>query len=147
MKIIAKFAALWFAAALLLAAPAAAQSTDPDKPTTLTKGAISGSSAGAMSDEKTFYYSFDVKPGTLTLTLDVIPVNKSDGGGLVQWTLMNTKFAQLKYDNLAAQNSPERQVKDLPVTVKRRIILKIVAAGNINYKFLLAGSAVSFAQN
>lgn len=147
MTITAKFVLLWFAAALLLATSAAAQSSDPDKPTALTKGAISGSSAGAMSDEKTFYYSFDVKPGTLTLTLDVIPVNKSDGGGLVQWTLMNTKFAQLKYDNLAAQNSPERQVKDLPVTVKRKIIMKIVVAGNINYKFKLEGSAANFARN
>ena len=124
---------------------AAAQSSDPDKPTALTSGAIVGGSSGAMSDEKIFYYAFDLKPGTLTLTLDVIPTNKSDGGGLVQWTLMNAKFEKLKYDNLAAQGSPERQVKDLPVTIKRRIIMKIVAAGNINYRFSLVGSATNFA--
>lgn len=123
-----------------------AQSSDPDKPTALTKGVINGSSSGGLSDEKTYYYAFDVKPGTLTLTLDITPLNKSDGGGLVQWTLLNTKFAQLKYDNLSAQGSPERQVKDLPVTVRRRIILKIVVAGNMNYKFKLEGSAVNFAQ-
>lgn len=121
-----------------------AQSSDPDAPTNLTSGTVSGTSSGGLSDEKTYYYAFDVKKGTLTLTLDVIPVNKSDAGGLVQWTLMNTKFANLKYDNLAAQGSPGRQVKDLPVTIKRRIIMKIVVSGNINYKFKLAGSAVNF---
>lgn len=122
----------------------AQKSSDPDDPVFLTKGLIEGSTAGGLSDEKTYYFAFDVKKGTLTLTLDVVPVNKSDGGGLVQWTLMNVKFATLKYDNLAAQGSPNRQVKDMPVSVKRRIIMKIVVSGNINYKFKLAGSAVSF---
>lgn len=122
-----------------------AQSSDPDQPEALTKGVINGSSSGGLSDEKTYYYTFDVKPKMLTLTLDVVPLNKSDGGGLVQWTLMNAKFVKLKYDNLAAQGSPERQVKDLPVTVKRKIVLKIVVAGNINYKFKLEGSAVNLA--
>lgn len=123
-----------------------AQSTDPDKPTTLTQGVINGSSSGGLSDEKTFYYAFNVVKGTLTLTLDVVPLAKNDGGGLVQWTLMNTKFEKLKYDVLSAQGSPERQVKDLPVTIKRRIIMKIVVSGNINYKFKLEGSAVNLTQ-
>ena len=141
---------LCFACALLFSllvftSSALGQSSDPDKPTVLTKNVINGSSTGAMSDEKTFYYAFDVKPGTLTLTLDVIPQNKSDGGGLVQWTLMNAKFAKLKYDNLAATRTPERQVKDLPVTIKRRVIMKIVVGGNINYKFKLVGTAVNLA--
>lgn len=135
-----------FFASMFFTASAFAQSDDPDRPTALTKGIINGSSSGAMSDEKTYYYAFDVKKGTLTLTLDVVPVNKSDGGGLVQWTLMNAKFEKLKYDNLAAQGSPERQVKDLSVTVRRRVIMKITAAGNINYKFKLEGSAMNFAQ-
>ncbi|MEO6590654.1 MAG: hypothetical protein ABIP06_15265 [Pyrinomonadaceae bacterium] len=120
-----------------------AQSTDPDKPISLTKNSIAGSSSGGLSDEKSYYYAFDVKPGTLTMTLDVIPVNKSDGGGLVQWTLMTTKFAKLKYDNLSAQGTEERQVKDLKITIKRRIIMKITVSGNINYKFKFEGNAAT----
>ena len=121
-----------------------AQSTNPDAPTALTNGVIEGSSSGGLSDEKTYYYAFNVDKGTLNLTLDVTPLNKSDAGGLVQWTMLTTKFQTLKYDNRAAQGSPERQVKNLPVTIKRRIIMKIVISGNINYKFKLAGSAVRF---
>lgn len=121
-----------------------AQSTDPDKPTALTKGIINGSSSGGLSDEKTYYYAFNVKRGKLTLTLDLIPANKSDAGGYLQWTMLNAKFAKLKEDVLTAQGSPERQVKDLPVTVKRRIILKIVVSGNANYKIKLEGSAAGF---
>lgn len=55
---------------------------------------------GGLSDEKTYYYAFNVKRGTLTLTLDLIPANKSDAGGYLQWTLLNAKFARLKEDVL-----------------------------------------------
>jgi len=80
----------------------------------------------------------------LTWTLDLTPTNKSDGGGLLQWTLLTPKFEKLKYDNLSAQGSPERQIKDMPVTIKRRVILKIVVSGNVGYEIGLAGSAVNF---
>jgi len=131
----------WLILLFLLISPALAQSTDPDKPTPLN-GAITGTSSGGLSDEKTYYYAFAVHKGTLTLTLDVTPLDKSDGGGLVQWTLLDPKFKTLKYDNLAAQGNPSRQVKDLPVTIKRRIILKLVVSGNIDYKLQAAGSAL-----
>lgn len=122
-----------------------AQSIDPDAPTALRNGVITGESSGNLYDDKTYYYSFDVKPGTLTLTLDMTPV-KGTGGGTLAWHLLNTKFNQLKYDILAASNSPERQVKDLKITVKRKIILKIVVGGKFSYKLKLAGSALNFAQ-
>lgn len=121
-----------------------AQSSDPDKPEALTNGVINGSSSGGLSDEKTYYHSFDVKKGTLTVTLDITPLNKSDAGGFVAWTLMNTKFVKLKSDVHTAQGSPARQVKDIPVTIKRRIIMKTVVSGNMNYKFRLEGSSVNF---
>lgn len=121
-----------------------AQSSDPDKPTALTNGVINGNNSSGLSDEKTYYYAFDVAKGTLTLTLDITPLNKSDAGGYVEWSMMNTKFAKLKSDVFTAQGSPGRQVKDIPVTVKRRIIMKIVVSGNMNYKFKLNGSAVNF---
>jgi len=70
---------------LILSQTNFAQSSDPDKPTSLTKSVVNGSSSGGLSDEKTYYYAFDVKPGTLTLTLDIVPLNKSDGSGLVQF--------------------------------------------------------------
>jgi len=129
---------------VIFTAAAFAQSSNPDAPTALTKGVIDGSSSGGLSDEKTYYYAFDVKKGTLTLTLDITPLNKSDGGGFAAWTMMNTKFAVLKSDVLSAQGSPGRQVKDMPVTVQRRIIMKIVVSGNMTYKFNLNGSAASF---
>ncbi|MCW5872541.1 MAG: hypothetical protein KIS61_35150, partial [Candidatus Eremiobacteraeota bacterium] len=101
----------WLLVFLFLISPALAQSTDPDKPTPLTSS-VTGTSSGGLSDEKTYYYAFMVNKGTLTLTLDVTPLDKSDGGGIVQWTLLDSKFAKLKYDNLAAQGTPQRQVKD-----------------------------------
>ena len=121
-----------------------AQSTDPDRPTALTNGVIEGSNSSGLNDETAYYYVFNVNKGTLTLTLDITPLAKSDAGGFVAWSLMNTKFATLKSDALSAQGTPNRQVKDMPVTIKRRIIMKIVVSGNMNYKFKLNGSAVSF---
>ncbi len=120
-----------------------AQSTDPDNPTRLTGNTISRTNAANLSDDQTFYYAFDVVKGTLEWTLDLTPTNKSDGGGVLQWTLLTPKFEKLKYDVISAQGSPERQIKDLPVTIKRRIILKIVVSGNVEYKIKLNGSAYS----
>lgn len=131
----------WLIFFLLLMAPAFAQSTDPDKPTALTS-TITGSNTGGLSDEKTYYYAFQVNKGTLTFTLDVTPQDKSDGGGIVAWTLLDSKFAKLKYENLAAQGTAERQVKDMPVTIKRRVVLKLTVSGNVEYKLQTSGSAV-----
>ena len=128
---------------ILFTTPAFAQSSDPDQPTSLTKGVIEGSNSSGLNDEKTYYYAFEVSRGTLTVTLDLMPTNKSDAGGYLQWTMLTTKFAKLKEDVLTAQGSPQRQVKDLPVTIKRKIILKIVVSGNTRYKIKLAGSAVN----
>lgn len=139
-------AILFFILIIFLPQTNFAQSSDPDAPTALSKGIIEGSSSGSLSDEKTYYYAFDVAKGTLTLTLDITPLNKSDAGGYVEWSMMNTKFVKLKSDVFTAQGSPGRQVKDIPVTVKRRIIMKIVVSGNMNYKFKLEGSAVNFAR-
>lgn len=129
---------------LWAAAPLSAQSKDPDNPTPLNaektiEGAVK---TGSLSDKETTYYSFDVDKGTLELKLDVVPQDKSDGGGLVEWTLLDTKFQQLKYDNLAAQGTENRQIKELPVTVKRRLILKISVAGNVAYRFAFGGTAL-----
>lgn len=131
----------WLILFFLLITPVFAQSTDPDHPAAISASTISGNSSGGLSDEKTYYYAFNVTKGTLSLTLDVTPLNKSDPGGLVGWTLLDPKFKQLKYDNLAAQGSPERQMKDMPVTIKRKIILKLTVSGNIDYKLQFSGSA------
>ena len=120
-----------------------AQSTDPDKPTPLTGGQIVDSvTTGSLSDSKTTYYAFNVDKGTLNVKLDVTPLDSGDGGGLVEWTLLDTKFQQLKYDNLAAQGKANRQIKELPVSMKRRIIMKVSAAGNIDYAFTISGTAL-----
>lgn len=119
-----------------------AQSTDPDRPTVITGNTVSETNTGNLSDDKIYYFAFDVVKGRLEWTLDLTPTNKSDAGGVLQWTLLTPKFQQLKSDNLSAHGSPERQVKELPVTIKRRIILKVVVSGNATYKIKLAGSAV-----
>ncbi len=129
---------------MILAQTNFAQSTDPDKPTILTSGKIDKTNTINLSEDNTYYYAFDVNKGTLTWTLDLTPMSKSDAGGLLQWTLLTPKFEKLKYDNLSAQGSPERQIKDLPVTIKRRIILKIVVSGNVGCKIKLSGSTVNF---
>lgn len=129
--------------AYLAGAPACAQSSDPDNPSALEGGKIVATvTTGSLSDKKTTYYALNVDKGVLEVKLDVTPLDQRDGGGLVEWTLMDSKFQQLKYDNLAAQGSPSRQVKELPVTLKRRIIMKVTAAGNIDYAFTLSGSAL-----
>ncbi|HLA95310.1 MAG TPA: hypothetical protein VK612_06285 [Pyrinomonadaceae bacterium] len=141
LKRVLIFASFAIVSLCLLTQVSLAQSSDPDAPTQLTNGVIDGSNSSNLSDEKTYYYAFDVKKGILSLTLDITPLNKSDAGGFVQWTMMNTKFATLKSDVLTAQGSPGRQMKDLPVTVKRRIIMKIVVSGKMTYKFKLGGTA------
>lgn len=106
--------ALFFAVCLLaFCISASAQSSDPDSPSSLSGNTITGSSTGGLSDTKTYYYAFNVNKGTLTGTFDLTPMNKSDGGGLLEWTLLTTRFVQLKYDNMSAQGKPERRMKDM----------------------------------
>ncbi|GHB95433.1 hypothetical protein [Thermomonas carbonis] len=137
---------LLLALAVLPAQATFAQSTDPDAPTLVTEHTISGINASNLSEDNTYYYAFDVRKGTLTWTLDLMPTNRSDAGGVLQWTLLTPKFDKLKYENLSAQGSPARQVKDLPITIKRRIIVKLVVSGNASYKIKLSGSAVDFGE-
>ncbi len=120
-----------------------AQSTDPDSPTLLTNNIIEATNAGGINDEKTYYYRFNVTKGTLIFTADLTPTNKSDAGGFLAWTMLDSKFQKLTSDVFSAHASPERQVKELPITIKRQIILKIVVSGNTDYKIRLSGSAVT----
>lgn len=132
-------------AVLITAANITAQSTNPDAPTRLTNGVIEGINRTAQGEKKTYYYSFDVTKGNLNLVVDLVPPNsQSDGGGVLDWTLMSAKFEKLKWDIKSAQGSPERVVKDYPVTVKRKLIIKVVVGGNLDYKLKFSGSATSF---
>lgn len=128
-------------AALLVSSSNLAQSTNPDAPTPLKGGTIIGESTGGVSDKKTYYYTFNVKPGTLTLTTDIDPV-KGTGGGVVYWTYLDTKFKQLRYDAYAAQGSPTRKVNDAKITVKRKIILKLEVEGQMSYKLRFSGNGL-----
>lgn len=121
---------------------AMAQSSDPDAPTRLTDGSIVGESTGGLSDRKTYYFSFDVKPGTLTMTTDMDPV-KGTGGGVIYWTYLTTRFQQLRYDSYAAQGGPVRKMNDAKITVKRKIIFKLEVEGQMSYKIKFSGSALA----
>lgn len=119
-----------------------AQSTDPDKPTALTNGIITGESTSNLQDDKTYYFSFNVKPGTLTMTVDMNP-DKATGGGTLAWHYLDAKFKQLKYDIYSASGATERKVVDSKVTIKRKIILKIVTGGKFSYKIKFSGTALN----
>lgn len=123
----------------IFASASFAQSADPDAPTPLKDGTIIGESTGGASDKKTYYYTFNVKPGTLTLTTYIDPV-QGTGGGVVYWTYLDTKFKQLRYDAYAAQGSPARKVNDAKITVKRKIIFKV--EGQMSYKLKFSGNAL-----
>ncbi len=126
---------------LLISTTNFTQSTSPDSPTPLKNGTIIGESTGGVSDKKTYYYTFNVKLGTLTLTTDIDPV-KGTGGGVVYWTYLDTKFKQLRYDAYAAQGSPTRKVNDAKITVKRKIIFKLEVEGQMSYKLKFSGNAL-----
>jgi hypothetical protein len=128
-------------AAAVFASQASAQSSDPDRPSPLTNGTIVGESTGGVSDKKTYYYSFNVRPGSLTMTTDMDPV-KGTGGGVIYWTYLDSRFKQLRYDAYAAQGGPVRKVNDAKITVKRKIILKLEVEGQMSYKIRFTGSAL-----
>ena len=117
------------------------QSSDPDRPTPLSNGTIIGETTGTLSDKKTYYYSFDVKPGTLTLTADMDPV-KGTAGGVMYWTYLDSRFKQMKYDAWSAQGGPVRKINDSKVTIKRKIILKLEVEGQMTYKLKFSGTAL-----
>jgi len=139
-----KIFGLFMMAAFFFTAPqnVSAQSSDPDAPTRLTDGTIVGESTGGVSDKKTYYFSFDVKPGTLTMTTDMDPV-KGTGGGVIYWTYLTTRFKQLRYNAWAAQGSPTRKMDDAKITIKRKIILKLEVEGQMSYKIKFSGSALT----
>lgn len=142
-RILKVFGILMFAAFFVIAPHNInAQSSDPDAPTRLTDGSIVGESTGGVSDKKTYYFSFDVKPGTLTMTADMDPV-KGTGGGVVYWTYLTTRFKQLRYNAWAAQGSSVRKIDDAKITVKRKIILKLEVEGSMGYKIKFSGSALN----
>lgn len=125
---------------LMLSVSAFAQSTDPDAPTPITDGVTTGSSRGNLHDDKTYYFTINVKPGVLTLTADLTPV-KGTGGGTLRWHYLDTKFRQIKWDQMSASGSPERRVNDTKVLARRKVILKVVVGGNVDYKIALSGTA------
>jgi hypothetical protein len=130
---------VFFAASVM---SALGQSSDPDRPTSLSNGSIIGETNGTLSDKKTYYYSFDVKPGTLTLTADMDPV-KSTAGGVMYWTYLDSRFKQMKYDAWSAQGGPVRKINDSKVTIKRKIILKLEVEGQMSYKLKFSGTALA----
>ncbi len=118
-----------------------AQSSDPDAPTRLSDGSIVGETTGGLSKSKTYYFTFNVKPGTVTMTVDIDPV-RSTGGGLINWTYLTDRFKQLRTDVYNAQGSPKREIDDAKITVKRKIILKLVVEGDMSYKIKFSGSGL-----
>ena len=62
---------VWLASPFLPSQACFAQSTDPDSPTLLTESTINGMNSSNMSEDNTYCDAFDVKKGTLPVTLAV----------------------------------------------------------------------------
>ncbi len=127
-------------AVMMFAVAGSAQSTDPDAPTAVTDGVVTGASRGGLYDDKTYYFAINVKPGMLTQTSDLTPV-KNTGGGTLRWEYLDAKFKRIKWDQMSAVNNPERRVMDTKVLAKRRVIVKVIVGGSVDFSIKFAGTA------
>ena len=119
-----------------------AQSTDPDNPTVVTQSMIQGKNPG-NGETVVYYYTFTAGPGVLKVTTD----QKSGGitaSANLSWELKDANFINLGSEDFYGVTTSERKVKDIKLTKKQRVILKVVVTEDVeNFKFQLTG-AVAF---
>ena len=119
-----------------------AQSTDPDSPTVVTQSVVQWKVSGKGKDV-VYYYTFTAGPGVLKVTTD------QKSGGIIanpklSWELTDASFNNLESDDLDQAGTLERKVKEIKLTKKQKVILKVGVAEDVNlFKFQFTG-AVSF---
>lgn len=129
-------------ALVLFSSAAIAQSTDPDNPTVLTKGEVQWNLSG-KGKTVVYYYTFTAGPGVLKITAD----QKSGGITGMQnltWELTDANFNSLSSEDLYGVTTLERKVKEVKLTKKQQVILKVTVTDDVQmFKFQFAG-AVAF---
>jgi len=119
-----------------------AQSADPDNPTIVTQSVVQWNNPG-IGETAVFYYTFTAGPGVLKVTTD----QKSNGitaNPKLSWQLMDANFKELESEDFYQVTTSERKVKDIKLTRKQKVILKVkVDEEVVNFKFQFAG-AVNF---
>jgi hypothetical protein len=128
-------------ALLLLAVPAAAQSTDRDNPTMLTSNEIKDEGVGKSIE---YYYGFTAGPGEVTITVDLKAKSYSTA---VRFELLDAESNQILAHNMnaATTTGAERVVKKARVREKQSVVLKLVLDSNTGEYMVRLGGAVEFA--
>ena len=124
---------------ILCASSTFAQSTDPDNPTPLTQNTFQGRFPGG-DETVVYYYAFTAGPGILKITAD----QKSGGITAMEnlsWTLLDANFKELATEDFYGVTVSEWKVKDIKLTKKGKVILKVKVTDDVqNFKFQLAGA-------
>ncbi len=129
---------------VLFNAAAFAQSTDPDSPTLVTQTVVQGKITG---ESVAYYYTFTAGPGVLKVTFDLKSQTAGDGGAYMTWQLTDANFKEFERGSIYGANAAgEREVKEINLTKKQKVILKAEGSANSppgNFKFQFTG-AVAF---
>ena len=136
-------ASLLLVALLLLAVPAAAQSTDRDNPTVLTSNEIKDEGPGKAVE---YYYAITAGPGDVTITVDLKAKSYSTAA---RFELLDAESNQLVAHNMNASTTTgaERVVKKVRVREKQQVVLKLVLDSNAGeYMVRFAGAVEAGAQ-
>ena len=127
---------------VLFNAAAFAQSTDPDSPTLVTQTMVQGKITG---EAVAYYYTFTAGPGVLKVTFDL--KSQATSGAYMTWQLTDANFKELESGFISAANAAgERQVKEINLTKKQKVIFKAEGTADsapANFKFQFTG-AVAF---
>ena len=119
-----------------------AQSTDPDSPTLVTQTMVQGKITGEAT---AYYYTFTAGPGVLKVTFDL--KSQTTSGAFMTWQLTDANFKELESGSIFGANAAgERQVKEINLTKKQKVILKAEGSADsapANFKFQFTG-AVAF---
>lgn len=130
-------------AIFLLNDAAFAQSTDIDKPTVVKQSVVQGKHPGNTEEAVVYYYTFTAGPGLLKVTTD----QKSGGiTGMpnLTWELTDADLNKLGSEDFYQVTTLERKVKEIRLTKKQKVILKVEVTEDIEYfKFQFTG-AVAF---
>lgn len=132
--------ACFLLALLLVAIPAAAQSTDRDNPTMLTSNEIKDEGVGKSVE---YYYGFTAGPGEVTITVDLKARSYSTA---VRFELLDAESNQILAHNMNAATTTggERVVKKTRVREKQSVVLKLVLDSNTGEYMVRLGGAVEF---
>ena len=123
-------------------AVAFAQSTNPDSPTVVVQNVVQWKVSG-KGKNVVYFYTFTAGPGVLKVTTD------QKSGGItampnLSWELTDTNFKAIESEDFYGVTTSERKVKEIKLTKKQKVILKVTVTDDVkDFKFQFAG-AVNF---